>query len=244
MLTLILLLIVIVLSIYNFIISKNAETFNNEQFYTGLEKYRIGDVVKNKGNGVYINGKKYKMPLKEYTLKYFPDSVASDYLRRTKKANDFKTLNNIIQSYQKSKTDCVIHIRAGDVIEENSWNEIEKRLNDTNIDSNHYYLKYLLPKSYYTNIVIPKLKKLGIKNIIIMSGSHIKYPNYDKSIRYCKIIGDLFKDFNVEYQFGNHPDTDIILGANAKVFVSSKGGYSRLIGNLNKINKNTTIGNF
>ena len=237
MLTLILLFIVIGLSIYNFIISKNAENFKNEQFYTGLEKYRIGDIVKHWDRD-------YEH-LKKYTFEHYPDTIAAKYLRLTNEPNDFKTLNKIIQTYPRTKVDCVIHIRAGDIIERNNWDEVERRLNSIVIlKENKNISFYILPKSYYINTVIPKLKELRVKNIIIISGSHYKYPNFEKSIRYCKIIGDLFKDFNVEYQFGNHPDNDIILGSNARVFVSSKGGYSELIGNLNKLNGNTTIGDF
>ena len=83
----------------------------------------------------------------------------------------------------------LIHIRIGDIIEYHCKDKcfIKKFYYNQNtyLQSNKWFdifslwnmSKYINNNKYYHKIAI-KLKKLGIINIYIICGSHIKYNNY------------------------------------------------------------------
>ena len=67
---------------------------------------------------------------------------------------------------------------------------------------------------------IEKLKDLGVKNVVIIAGSHIDI-DLTKSWEYIIQIEKLFKNngFNVFTYTGNHPDDDLILSSRVKYFI-------------------------
>ena len=103
--------------------------------------------------------------------------------------------------------------------------QIKQRVRNSN-----FYLKSI---NFYKNI-INKLKNYNVKNIILMSGSHIKCKNYNLSNYVFSVIKNLFENngFYVESKIANHPDLDINLTLSHKYFVPSKGGYASLLKDL------------
>ena len=185
---------------------------------------------------------------KEYHLKNFPNTIASEYMRRTDDESNYEILNNIIlntklknSSLYIQQNSCLVHLRVGDVIENSEFTVsqlLEKPRKYFNGKTKHNYVK---SRSYYLEN-IEKLKDLDVKDVTIIAGSHIDI-NLTKSWKYITEIEKLFKsnDFNVMLYTGNHPDDDLILSSRVKYFVKSGGGYSIIISEINRLNGGTTL---
>lgn len=218
------------------------------KLYNNLPYYRLGDMIKWKNQ----RGRKtlYTSFLhhKEYHLKNFPNTIASEYMRRTDDESNYEILNNIIlntklknSSLYIQQNSCLVHLRVGDVIEDSEFTVsqlLEKPRKYFNGKTKHNYVK---SRSYYLEN-IEKLKELGVKDVTIIAGSHIDI-NLTKSWKYITEIEKLFKnnDFNVMLYTGNHPDDDLILSSRVKYFVKSGGGYSIILSEINRLNGGTTL---
>ena len=75
---------------------------------------------------MYVKSKHAKETetLSEYIFRLFPNSIASQYLKRTKRVNDIPVLSNIVDEYVTShnidipaEDVMVMHLRVGDVID-------------------------------------------------------------------------------------------------------------------------------
>jgi hypothetical protein len=91
-------------------------------------EFVVCEVYDQNGNFVGLEEEGYKKPEKEsletYLNRLFPDSIAVQYLKRTKKVNDIKVLSKIVDEYVTSrktptpdKNTMVLHLRVGDVID-------------------------------------------------------------------------------------------------------------------------------
>ena len=167
-----------------------------------------------------------------------------------KKHNDIETLNNIIKNHCNINfnNDCVIHIRTGDVLENETKETINKRWNSDEIENKNVipsprsHIMYIHNKKYYLSKII-KLKKLNINKVIIISGSHYKHNNFKNSSYFIDIVKELFQknSFNVKLKLARNPDDDLCLIYNSKYFIPGKGGYSRLLTDIAKYNKKIII---
>jgi hypothetical protein len=210
---------------------KLKENFSDKLF-NGLQLYRIGDMIKSKEYR-----KKDGIWGKEYHLKMFPNSIASEYLKLTDDINDYELLKKIISKRELSKNFklpkefCLVHIRVGDVIDNDNWT-VKQFLEKDRTYLNRKY-NYVRSRKYFLE-KINKLKKLNVKNIVIIAGSHLPLNNFNKSYEYLDQIIKIFEDnnFNVQYYYGNHPDDDIIIGYKTKYLIQSNGGYSYLLSKI------------
>ena len=211
--------------------------------YTNFNEYRLGDVYNRDA------GKLNEKLLRDYHIKKFPKSLASEYLRNTNKKNNIKIMSNIIKNRLNNipKYDYVLHIRIGDVLEDldyykiiNEWNN-----NKINNEKGNFFDKiiYLRNKKYFNDKII-KLKSLNINKIYIIAGSHIKYDKYKNSSIYIDLIKNLFESNKIKciLLFKNNPDYDILLSVNANNFINSGGGFSKLIIEIrNEMNKSPSL---
>ena len=66
---------------------------------------------------------------KKYHLKYYPDSIASEYLRKTNETNNIKLLYEIVQNYNKNiitdKDLLIVHLRVGEVLNDSKYSVTE-----------------------------------------------------------------------------------------------------------------------
>ena len=147
-------------------------------------------------------------------------------------------LNNITQLVERA----IIHIRVGDVIEYSSLNIGEIIRKETRLHHGYWTFtdpfssrrfvapeKYILPlyKFYHAK---QYLKKNGIKNITIISGSPYNMSSFAKSCDYLSIVGMYFEDeYNVDYMFSGEPDETFIYAVQHKFIITT--GFSRF-GNL------------
>ena len=242
---LIIIIILNILGITSFILNKtNKDRYydSKKKLYTGLTQYRIGDLFyMREARGIKYCG---KISCKEYHLINFPNTIASEYMRRTDDEGNYEILHNIVlntklkdPSLYVPKNSCMIHLRIGDVIDESEFT-VSQLLEKARLYGN---LNYVKPHSYYLE-KIEKLKDLGVKDVLIIAGSHNDY-DLTKSWEYITEIEKLFLNngFNVMLYTGNHPDDDLILSFRVKYFIASGGGYSDLLSNINRLNGGTTL---
>ena len=185
--------------------------------YSDNKMYRIGDVI-------IIKNERYKN--EEYHLKTFPDSIASEYMKKTKHQKKYNILADIIRERSKktndlpNDNDLVANLRVGDVVEENASNVFQ-------ILTNYSYKNF---KNYTCPIrnIHDKIRKSKEKfdKIIFVAGSH-KDILTPKSCKYIDVIKKYFENegFKVELRLGKPPDDDFIFMSNAKYFIPSCSGY-------------------
>ena len=80
--------------------------------------YRLGDMTR-------LSSEQKKKEGADYHLKHFPNSIASDYLRRTQEVNNYDILADIVMKISKKvsipeKNTLVQHLRVGDAIDKSS----------------------------------------------------------------------------------------------------------------------------
>ena len=185
--------------------------------------YRLGDIIKFNKNipSNNDNGYKYHLNLK--------NTLASEYLNKTDKINDYDTLINIIKKkYSLQINDeVIIHLRLGDIL----CTKFSK------FCLSPAYAKLPLDPLLFSK-VINNLININDKKVIIL-GDHknncIKETeNYINILK--KNIPNLFISNN------SNPDLDIIRMVNAKIFIKGKGGFSDIVYNLRvKLNRKNII---
>lgn len=198
--------------------------------YTNFKEYRLGDVY----NG--DAGKSNEKWLRNHHINNFPKSLASEYLKKTNDKNNIKIMSSIVKNRLNNipKYDCVLHIRIGDILEDLDYNKIIQEWNNNKINNEkgNFFdkIKYLRNKKYFNDKII-KLKNLNINKIYIIAGAHIKYNQYKNSSLYIDLIKNLFEDNKIKciLLLKNNPDYDILLSVNAKNFINTGGGFSKLI---------------
>lgn len=191
--------------------------YNGDAYYG----YRLGDVV----YGMY-KLKHYEYLKRNVEQKYNKQSIAYIYKNECKKNSDIKCLYNIISSKFKDLFSppgtCSLHLRVGDVF----------------ADTNRYG-HYIQPPKFY-RLITPILQTLNVKEISILYGSH--YKNIFKSMQYIvHIISILKPHFKINIIKTASPDEDFVYMCTSDIFISSGGGFSRLISRVVKFRQKTVI---
>lgn len=207
-----------------------------EYFIENYKKYRLGDMIKLKRMRERSDGYKYH-------LKHFPNSIATEYMKKTDKSKNYKLLKKIVdkrtkQKHLKYKNYIILHLRTGDVLDffthnkgNNGKSFLKKKIN-----------KYVYPLSYYENIIELLKKDTNNKQLLILTGFHTKtLKNKNKnSLEYINGIEQFFKKkgFNVSKRINKDPDDDFIIMSNSKYFIKGGGGFSRIVSEIVKLNNN------
>jgi hypothetical protein len=250
----------------NILINKINDLENDNQnsldLFNNHPSYRLGDGFYNteKDNFWQIDKEhmigKHNILLTNYSNLY-PDSILSEYLKLSNYTEkDWDTIIGIINNkfYRdiniNKSTDCLMHVRVGDVIDElcsgqNFLNKFYKNITKkTEKDKkNIVWCHYMKPLKYFQQ-KIKKLIKLGITKVYLMAGAHIKLTSYKYSTYYInKILEEIEKaGLQVELKLGGSPDDDLLFSMNFDYFIPSEGQYCRLIKELNqKINPDFVI---
>ena len=139
------------------------------------------------------------------------------------------------------KNDIIIHLRLGDVVENNSADVITILSTYTYRDI-FSFTNYTPPLSYIKD-KIKKINKKDINKLIFVAGSHIEMPT-PKSCQYIEIIKRYFesKGYNVQTRLGRKADEDFIFMCNSRYFIpSTNGGYTNLIKKMVEDMGNTVL---
>jgi GR25 family glycosyltransferase involved in LPS biosynthesis len=192
--------------------------------YHGMLEYRLADVFL--GDGPDAN---------DYHLENFPNSFASQYIRKNVGHRNFEVLAEIIDNHRKTitlpeKNEVVVHLRCGDVMED-SDHTVEEMLEKDVLYNNGY--AYIHSLEYYENI-FRNLVNNGIVKMTIISGSHFEFDNYNKSCQYIeaiKLLANLY-GMQTKLRLGSEPDDDVTYMVSATHFIPGKGGFSKIISKL------------
>ena len=247
----------------NILLNKINQLENDNQtsldLFNNHGSYRLGDgfyYTDNKKSWIKsdndINSKHY-IPLEELSETY-SNSILSNYIELSGYTReDWDTLIEIVNNkfYRdiniNKSTNCLMHVRVGDVIEYCSTEFINVFYKNKKIYTKYTNplsgCRYIKPLKYFQQ-KIKKLIEMGITKVYLMAGAHIKLPSYQYSTYYInKIVEEIEKaGLQVELKLGRGPDDDLLFSMNFDYFVSSEGQYCRLIKELNeKINPDFTI---
>jgi len=207
--------------------------------YSNNKGYRLGDMISNEW--------RWKNKGQYYHYKHFPNSIATEYMKKTEYYNNYSILYDIIIERTKhtndlpSKNDIIVHLRTGDAIEENTDDVIT--ILSTYSYTNKNELSNYTPPLEYLDDKINKININKIQKIILVSGSHT-HSKTPKSCKYIEIVKKYFeyKDYQVELRLGMNSDDDFIFMCNARYFVpSTSGGYTKLITNMVKMMGNQVL---
>lgn len=143
-------------------------------------------------------------------------------MRKTDKLNDFRVLSKLVVEkcrYNVKNETWVAHLRLGDIFDGKRYKAMP-----------HLVKEYKKPPYHYTSQIPPFSK------VTIVGGSHVKLKNYTKSLAYVQQVKKALESqgCDVNLRIGTNPDEDFIFMVGAHKFVSSGGGYSRLIENVRK----------
>jgi hypothetical protein len=198
--------------------------------------YRLGDMVR-------ITGERKANEGETLHFTKFPNSIASEYMKRTDKEEDYEILADIVRHRSKDslvdKDTIALHLRVGDVVNTTEKSVSNILLTRTFISENHW--------AYYTSNLQDIANGISafteIQNIIIFAGAHFD-QEHSKSCQYLEAVQNYLENlgYKVEMRIGQDPDSDFLLMCNAPYFISSGGGFSRIVvetrkalGNLNSI---------
>lgn len=189
--------------------------------------YQLGDVVK----GISASHLGWNRLRKRYE-RLWPESIATEYLKRTTDSKRFDILCSIARNRGRQAKDLpgpfdvVVHLRLGDVADRSR--QTAASLWQRGSGSPGYYVK---GAEYYEKITkgLPK----NATNIYLVGWNHHgSSGNHVTSNRYREYVLRFFesKGYNVVSRWENSPDDDFIFMVHAATFVYGGGGFSRIIG--------------
>ena len=142
----------------------------------------------------------------------------------------------------------VIHVRLGDVVDTIYPESVRDMLSEYSQGN-----PYVKPLSYYYYKAVEIAKNHDVKSIVLMGGAHGKlFLRATKSCQFIKVLQVFLTrglpQAKVSLRVGHNPDDDVVFATSADYFIPSGGGYSRLLGDLQKLrveeaslNKNGSI---
>lgn len=182
--------------------------------------------------------------LAELTIKNWPNSLASQYLRETNAEGDVKVLSRLVGSCKNTSCpnlkDAVLHLRVGDIIDNVSGRTAldfwARPTSSYEGDKTRLFYPdwsyYVLCEAQFCNL-LDKFKSHNISGVKLVYGVHTKgeFPESKEYIRLCK---ECLEREGFEVELVNHADADeaFTYMCNAKTFFSTGGGFGRLIGDI------------
>jgi hypothetical protein len=199
--------------------------------------YRLGDMIAGEQWRDSDGGRPYHYA-------QFPDSIASEYMRRTNENNRYDILLDILkertvnESQTPPKDMLLIHLRIGDVIDNTPY--MAKDFLSRQI----YFggTAYVKPLSYFQKI-LEEAKRRSITSITLIGGFHLSLKSKNKSLEYVKQIREFFEKngMTTSERIDSPPDEDFIYLCNATYYTPSGGGFSSLIRKIVELKGNTII---
>ena len=216
--------------------------------FTGWDGYRFGDMFLYKcrfqgGSGV------------PHHLAEWPDSLVSRYVRESDGCDpDYDVMTNLIRSeplpdssLEGDEHFAVVHVRVGDVIESHDNLRWAVPSPDDDWDVRAYFdgeaiytdewravlERYVMKRRFYEDH-IPTLRNFGVRKVVLVGGSHVRFDSFPRSSLYVDLVRDTFRasGFQVMARLGQLPDEDVVFLARARYLIQSGGGFAALTGAL------------
>jgi hypothetical protein len=219
--------------------------------YVALSAYRLGDFVRHMGC--------FKSRiLRQMHVPFHPTSLVAQY-GASRGPCDLLHLRSITEIDQVSRMECMMHVRTGEVVDNNRipldvfWQGTTENHNtsgqvqgDTAYLTNEPVLTrgYVLSKAYYEMAAL-WLKEKQIDTIHLCHGGlHTPGTTTEQSAEYIRRIVEVFHNVGIEVIDSSDMSADaaFIQMSNARVFIQSGGGYSKLIAELVSLRGGEVIG--
>lgn len=191
----------------------------------------------------------------------YPDTIACEYQKLTKKAIDIPVLQKVLKAYddrnskilQYTSNRTVLHLRLGDGLcvkndplcpldntkPLDCWHDSRSCFRDPFEENVHSCRFYAMPKHCYTGVV--KALVPGQIVTILASIKHFTRPpfdirngNYITDLKYRENVATFLRShgFRVDFRDEGSPDFDFAFLSSAATFVQGGGGWSRLVGEV------------
>ena len=216
---------------------------SNYQLYTGVHKYRIGDMFGLPRDTITTDDW-------DWHHRMFPNSLATQYLDATDQNLNFTVMAQLVRARKNAAVpppDTVVcHLRIGDVFEFD-WvggtqvppiQSVDELLNSNtrvcwegreNEQTNrHCYIKTL---AYYERMI--KYLPSRVTRAVFVAGDMLQGDS-SRSSQYIRGVRNFFisRGFRVDLRLANPPDDDITYVANSEYFIESGGGFSIMLGGI------------
>ena len=169
----------------------------------------------------------------------FPNSLAAEFVQSThhsmSEAERFATLHRLVaarwrREYGKPPAAdyLVVHLRVGDVIEEESHSLAEMLYDNMDVRFNQTGTRYVRRLPWYRSL---DFAQMNVSRAVILAGSHLPYASFNRSCVYVHEVRKVLqaKGLNVELRCGRNADDDVVFASRAKWVAASSGGFSNLI---------------
>lgn len=188
--------------------------------------YRLGDMFFSSYAQSQEDGK-------QLHLQMFSDSIASEYMRRTSKAEQYTVLARIVcekQARFECMPDWVIHIRGGDVLED----EFELTRLISTCEEKDVGAIYIRPVHKILTDFQPSPTDTNLHVCVMTGGCHVHEA--PKSLDLVSLIADKLRSHakiaRVTIRFFENPDDDFVLMCSVRNFIPSGGGFSEAVSTL------------
>ena len=190
-----------------------------------------------------------------YHLNTWPNSLVSRYVRSSFGCDpDYAAMTRLIRDEPVVDTSldgrsdvAVVHVRVGDVIEDpgnlrwavtpcpEDW-DVRAYFDGEPVYTDAWRAvieRYVMKRRFYEDH-IPHLKRVGVRKVVLVGGSHRRFDAFPRSSQYVDLVRDVFRanGFEVTARLGQLPDADVVVLARAKYLLRSGGGFSALTGRL------------
>ena len=194
-------------------------------------KYRLGDVVKGYSARNYGGWDS----VKDLHQCDWPASIATAYLIRTDKWNQFDTLCDIVRDFRHNgdvplPNEVVVHLRVGDTIG-GPLGDAATHWENPGVAGSHY----VKSRSYYERAIAALRPHRHIRNVTIIGWAHHCAQSWGplQSEVYGNLVKALFESngYQVSTRRDHHvPDDDFVYMAHAPYFIYGGGGFSGVAG--------------
>lgn len=197
--------------------------------------YRLGDMVTQRSWREAASGETH-----HFTR--YPNSIASEYMRRTSHENATTILADIVrrrntEQHHDVPIDWAVHIRGGDVMEDDilasgrAFEASGKMKGRSRAELRVTCSQYIRPVKDIMSDFVPSQTDDHLTVCIFTGGTHVSTA--PKTSKYVEHIAMNFlkhpKVDTVLVRFFNSPDDDFELMCRAPNFIASGGGFSELI---------------
>jgi len=210
--------------------------------------YRLGDIVRGMHLPLVKQRKCHINRLPELIKRNYKNTIAYQYVVRSKSNNDIDLLHQIVNEFQLANKyvlpgndEIVIHLRLGDVIENSKYTPAQHLAEslpsigpglpaDT---------KYIEPLQFFIDKIQPYDH---IDNITLVTSYHM-VSDHVKSNDYLNAIVEYFLSRGkiVSIRDKKHPDDDFVYLCNSKLFLPTRGHFSYLAKQLVTRNRGTVL---
>ena len=217
-------------------------------------KYRLGDMFKTHLQRRRKDGAKLH-------YQQFNTSIATEYIRRivdpfnsTAGDADCATMmkilkeridrNETLQSMLPDNKTLVIHLRTGDVIDNNDFSIREFLSSNNASNSVHRNRSYTRGLPFYADIWDQiQSAHILIDRILVITGWHYEIHHF-RSIAYINEVIKYLEQMvdRVEIRVNESPDEDFIIMSRSRYFVQSGGGFSRMVSGMVQMNGGRVFG--